>query len=73
MSFAADASAMDHTLIPVHQRTQGTHGSRLRSVGAPMISRDYFDGPSCASHDTFWCQLTNVPVGLSFHAHTWSV
>ena len=29
--------------------------------------------PLNASHDTLGCQLTNVPVGFSFHAHTCSV
>ena len=29
--------------------------------------------PLKASHDTLACQFTNVPVGLSFHAHTCSV
>ena len=29
--------------------------------------------PLNASHDTLACQFTNVPVGLSFHAHTCSV
>jgi hypothetical protein len=29
--------------------------------------------PLNASQDTFECQLTNVPVGLSFHAQTCSV
>jgi hypothetical protein len=29
--------------------------------------------PLNASQDTFECQLTNVPLGLSFHAQTCSV
>src|SRR5262245_55801063 len=44
-----------------------------RSVVMVMTPSHYCWSPSNASHETLECQFTNVPVGLSFHAHTCKV
>ena len=43
--------------LPSHEDSASTHGV----------------WPLKASHDTWGCQFTNVPFGLSFHAQTCSV
>src|SRR5262245_19007933 len=45
----------------------------LRSVVMAMTPSLHCWSPSNASHETLECQFMNVPVGLSFHAHTCKV